>query len=182
VLVSLARLALREALRARPLPEPAAETLTPTLTAAAATFVTLTLEGQLRGCVGNIVARDPLYRSVMRNAVGAALRDTRFTPVTLEEADRLAIHVSLLSPATPRLFDSPEQLLAQLEPGGDGVILRLEGRVATFLPQVWKTFDTGERFMEALSRKAGLREDAWRTPGAEVSTYRVTSFGDPPSD
>ena len=179
-LLALAHNAIRAAVRGQPAPEPRPDGLSPNLSGSAATFVTLRLDGQLRGCVGNLTAREPLYRSVAANAAGAALRDTRFSPVTLDEADRLEIHVSILSPLVPLRSGTPAALLEQITCPLDGVVLKSGGRTATFLPQVWRSFAHKEEFLEALSKKAGLDSSAWKAPGAELSVYRVSEFGETP--
>lgn len=177
-LITLASGAIRAAIQERPMPEPSAAQLTATLLVEAATFVTLSLQGKLRGCVGNLVAQEAVYRSVMRNAMGAALRDSRFEPVASEEFSQLGIYISILSPLMPLQFDSPNQLLHQLTPGQDGVVLKHWGRTATFLPHVWTTFQEKEEFLKALCRKAELEMDAWRKPNVEILVYRVSEFGD----
>ncbi|MCU0771784.1 MAG: AmmeMemoRadiSam system protein A [Verrucomicrobia bacterium] len=178
LLLTLARDAIRHAIQCRPPPDVPACSLTPTLVEPAATFITLTLAGELRGCVGNLVARDPLHRSVMDNAAGAALRDQRFSPVTLEESGHLKVHISILSALVPLRFNGPAELLDQLTAGIDGVVLRHAGRTSTYLPQVWKAFPDKETFLASLCRKAGLDGPAWKEAGAELLIYRVSDFGD----
>jgi AmmeMemoRadiSam system protein A len=177
-LTQLAHEAIRAAIQARPSPDPSPAALTGALATPAASFVTLHADARLRGCVGNLVARDPLHRSVTHNAVGAALRDERFEPVTLEESSRLMIHISVLSALFPLQFESAPDLLDQLTPGEDGVVLRQAGRMATYLPQVWRTFADREAFLRSLCQKAGVSADAWQAPDAEVLIYRVSGFGD----
>jgi len=177
-LLDIARDAVQSAIQARPLPEPAAGSLTKNLSRPAATFVTLDLGEKLRGCVGNLIARDPVHRSVRTNAVGAALRDTRFSPVTLDESIRMGIHISILSRLIPLQSGSGEEILDQLTPGVDGVVLRYAGRTATYLPQVWNTSSSREEFLESLCHKAGLREGTWKEADAEILCYRVSGFGD----
>lgn len=177
-LLKLARQAMRDGIQGGGLPEVAPETLAATLHTPSASFVTLLLGGKLRGCVGNLVATQPVYLSVMHNAVGAALRDTRFAPMTLEESARATIHISLLSPPSPLQFDSITELLEQVKPGMDGVVLKQAGRTSTYLPQVWEKLTGKESFLDSLSRKAGLPPDAWRLPGAEILVFRVSEFGD----
>jgi AmmeMemoRadiSam system protein A len=179
-LLHRAREAIEGAIRGHPLPRPAPEQLQGNLIREAATFVTLRLDQQLRGCVGNLVARDPLYQSVATNAVGAAFRDARFAPLTLEELPQVDVHISILSPLVPLQCATPDELLAQLTPNTDGVVLRQDGRTGTFLPQVWNSFRDPQAFMEALARKAGLEAPDWKSPGTEVSIYRVTAFGESP--
>lgn len=178
-LTSLAHAAIEAAIRGHRAPEPPPESLTETLSRHAATFVTLMLDRHLRGCVGNLVPHEPLYRSIMNNAVGAALRDTRFQPVIGEEAARLELHISILSGLVPVRFGSVAELLDQITPGQDGVVLRQVGRTSTYLPQVWKSFPNKEEFLGSLSRKAQLDASAWKEPGTEVLIYRTSEFGDP---
>jgi len=178
LLTGLAHEAIRRAIHDRPAPKLPTEAITEKLATPAATFVTLTLDGKLRGCVGNLAVREPLYRSIANNAAGAALRDTRFSPVTIQELERLEFHISILSRLHPVQFKTGAELLAQLTPGRDGVALRLAGRTATYLPQVWRTFPEKEAFLGSLCRKAGLDAAAWTDPRAEVLIYRVSEFGD----
>ena len=127
----------------------------------AATFVTLTRNGQLRGCIGSLQAWRPLAVDVAGNAVAAAFRDPRFTPLSAGELASIRIEVSLLE--TPRKLDFADQAdaLAQLRPGIDGVILGHEAQRATFLPQVWESLPDPERFLAQLKLKAGLPADFW---------------------
>lgn len=144
-----------------------------------ACFVTLTKHGRLRGCIGNVVARDPLWQSVMNNAVGAAFRDTRFAPLERSELPEVRVEISVLS--EPQRLDvrAPEQLLTRLRPGVDGVVLKADGKSATYLPQVWEKLPTTEDFLDSLARKAGLPSGAWREPDASVLTYQVEAFEEP---
>ncbi len=135
--------------------------LAPPLTHERATFVTLLLDGHLRGCIGTLEAHRPL----------AAFRDPRFPPVSRAEADRLEIHLSLLTPAEPLSFSSEQQLLDQLQPGTDGLILDEGGRRGTFLPSVWDSLPDPRQFLRHLKRKAGLPEDYW-SDTLTVSRYR----------
>jgi AmmeMemoRadiSam system protein A len=177
-LLRLGREAIQAAIHARTAPDLPQASLTPTLSTPAATFVTLNLAGKLRGCVGTLVVRDPLHRSVARNAIGAALRDTRFPPVTREELKDVKLHISILSSLVPVPSQSAAELLSRLTPGVDGVVLRQAGRTATYLPQVWQTFPDREAFLESLCRKAGVAASAWSGTDAEVLIYRVSEFGD----
>ncbi|HEU5069492.1 MAG TPA: AmmeMemoRadiSam system protein A [Verrucomicrobiae bacterium] len=144
-----------------------------------ACFVTLLKHGELRGCVGNLQPREPLYLAVMHNAAGAAFRDNRFAPVSLEEIQALHIEISILGEPVKATLRSPEDLLGQLRPGVDGVILKVRGRTATFLPQVWEKVSGPVEFMEALAHKAMLPGSAWRDPTAVVMTYQVEHFEEP---
>jgi AmmeMemoRadiSam system protein A len=142
-------------------------------------FVTLTVNSQLRGCIGNIIATGPLYKAVIDNARNAALRDPRFKPVTSLETSKIHIEVSVLTDPVPLPFDSPEHLLRKLQPHKDGVILRIGRASATFLPQVWEQLPDKVRFLEELSEKAGCKANAWRGKDVTVSVYRVEAFEEP---
>lgn len=144
-----------------------------------ACFVTLLKHGELRGCVGNLLPREALYLAVMHNACGAAFRDNRFAPVSPEEIPDLQIEISVLAEPQKVTFRSPEDLLGQLRPGVDGVILKVGGRTATFLPQVWEKVSGPVEFMDALAHKAMLPGSAWRAPTAVVLTYQVEHFEEP---
>lgn len=140
-----------------------------------AAFVTLTLDGRLRGCIGSLRARRPLAEDVRDNALAAAFRDPRFPPLTRAEFDRVHIEVSVLSPAVPMSFAGRTDALAHLRPGVDGVVLEAGGHRATFLPQVWEQLPSPETFVRHLLRKAGLPEDYWG-PDVRLSRYTVTAF------
>jgi AmmeMemoRadiSam system protein A len=142
-------------------------------------FVTLTRNQALRGCIGNVLPDGPLWRSVMRNAQAAALRDYRFPPVQAAELDDLAIEISVLSATRTLAFASPEELLAKLRPDVDGVVLRIGAGLATFLPQVWERMPDKVRFLDSLARKAGGAPGDWRKPDASVLTYEVECFSEP---
>ncbi len=141
-------------------------------------FVTLTKEGQLRGCIGNVLPAEPLAEAVMRNAGSAARHDLRFDPVKSEELDQIRIEISILSEPQPLPFDSPDDLLRKLRPGEDGVVLRIGSRMATFLPQVWSQLPDKVEFLSRLAQKAGCPSGAWRGPDVGVSIYRVEAFGE----
>jgi len=140
-----------------------------------ATFVTLMLDGQLRGCIGSLEAERPLRRDVAENALGAAFRDPRFPRMTAAEWPRCRVEVSLLSAPKRLEFAGEADLLAQLQPGVDGVILECDGRRATFLPQVWESLPDKRAFLAELVKKAGLPADT-RLGRCKVSRYRVAKF------
>jgi AmmeMemoRadiSam system protein A len=176
-LLGIARSALRESVATgrRPQPPfarglPAEET---------GCFVTLTRNGELRGCIGNLEAEGPLYRAVAENARSAALSDSRFAPVTAREVDKLKIEISVLSKPQPLWFSSPDDLLLKLRPGVDGVVLQIGEHVATYLPQVWDELPDKAAFMDSLAQKAGCDQEDWRKPGARVSLYEDETFGEP---
>lgn len=156
--------------------------LPPRLTEPGASFVTLKIGGQLRGCMGTIEAKHPLAEDVTKNASSAALRDPRFPSVTLEEIDLIETEVSVLTTPEILLYSSSEDLLSRLKPGIDGVIVKKGIRRATFLPQVWKKVEDAEDFLSRLCLKANLTQDAWRSEELEILTYTVESFSREPRD
>ncbi|MBI1178985.1 MAG: AmmeMemoRadiSam system protein B [Alphaproteobacteria bacterium] len=126
-----------------------------------ATFVTLTLDGQLRGCIGSVVPNRPLVLDVVSNAYKAAFADRRFQPLTAAELDRLDVEVSILSHQRAIPFDSEKALLAALRPDRDGLVIADGDRRALFLPKVWHTLPHAQHFLLQLKRKAGMADDHW---------------------
>ena len=147
----------------------------PWLQQCGATFVTLTKDGQLRGCIGSLEAARPLAMDVAENALGAAFRDPRFPRLAADEWPRCRVEVSMLSAPKRVEFADEADLLAQLEPGVDGIILEADGRRATFLPQVWESLPDKRAFLGELVKKAGLPADT-RLGRCKVSRYRVAKF------
>jgi len=143
-------------------------------------FVTLTLDGELRGCmIDAFEPHEPLYHNVLRNTALAAREDERFAPVSPEEVEHIRIAISVLTPPKKLAFDGPEELVAALEPGVDGVILTLNEATSTYLPEVWETFPDPSVFLSRLSEKAGLPADRWReVPFPTVQTYHVLRFAE----
>jgi AmmeMemoRadiSam system protein A len=148
----------------------------PKLSETRACFVTLTENGELRGCIGHILPQEPLYQAVMDNARNAATRDPRFPPVPPDEADKIKIEISVLTEPQPLRFSSPEDLLNKLQPGEDGVVLKIGSQGATFLPQVWEQIPDKVEFLNHLSEKAGCASDDWRGQSVNVSIYHVEAF------
>nr|VFJ90375.1 MAG: hypothetical protein BECKH772A_GA0070896_100216 [Candidatus Kentron sp. H]VFJ91584.1 MAG: hypothetical protein BECKH772B_GA0070898_100196 [Candidatus Kentron sp. H]VFJ98173.1 MAG: hypothetical protein BECKH772C_GA0070978_100196 [Candidatus Kentron sp. H] len=126
-----------------------------------ATFVTLEKDGNLRGCIGSLEAAHPLVEDIAHNAFQAAFRDPRFPLLTREERGQVAIKLSLLTPAEPMTFDSEADLIGQLRPGVDGLILTTGPHRGTFLPSVWESLPEPAQFLRHLKMKAGLAPDAW---------------------
>lgn len=139
-------------------------------------FVTLTIEGRLRGCIGHIFPEQPLAQAVIENARSAAVRDSRFSPVAADELDQIAIEVSVLSVPEPLDFSSPDDLLGKLRPGRDGVVLDVDGHRSTFLPQVWEQLPDPMTFLDHLSAKAGVVPSAWRGREVRVQVYQVQAL------
>ncbi len=149
----------------------------PALREPGATFVTLHRDGVLRGCIGSVAARRPLGADVQANAEAAAFRDPRFAPLARHEFDLVDVEVSLLS-ASERMYCADEsEVLAQLRPHVDGVILDCGTYRSTFLPQVWAQLPEPAEFLAALKRKAGLPADYWSAQ-IELSRYTVAKFAE----
>lgn len=140
-----------------------------------ATFVTLTIDGQLRGCIGMLEACRPLAEDVAKNACAAAFEDPRFEPLTPGEFEKVDIHISVLSPPEEMTFTSEADLLLQLRPGVDGLILQEAGRRGTFLPCVWEELPDRETFLMHLKMKAGLPSSYW-SDTLRVSRYTAEYF------
>jgi AmmeMemoRadiSam system protein A len=140
-----------------------------------ASFVTLKIDGQLRGCIGRLEADDRLVCGVARNAYAAAYQDPRFDPLTETESRQVRIHISVLTPPTPLSFTDEDDLLRQLRPDIDGLVLEAGRCRGTFLPAVWESLPDPRRFLEQLKIKAGLHPDA-ALRGASVQRYTCESF------
>ena len=141
-----------------------------------ATFVTLQLEGQLRGCIGTLEARRPLVVDVAENAFAAAFRDPRFLALSAAELTTLECHISVLGTPVAMAFDSETDLIAQLRAGIDGLVLEeVGGYRGTFLPSVWEQLPAPRDFFSQLKRKAGLRQDYW-SETLRVLRYETTGF------
>jgi MEMO1 family protein len=147
----------------------------PWLQQVGASFITLIKNGELRGCIGSLEPARALDEDVAQNALGAAFRDPRFPPLSVEEWPHCRVEVSLLSAPKPIRFADEADLVAQLRAGEDGVILEADGKRATFLPQVWEDVHDKRAFLAQLVRKAGL---AAETPlsRCKVSRYRVVKW------
>ena len=158
----------------RPL-ELAVSQVSPKLREPGATFVTLNLAGQLRGCVGSMEARRPLAEDVAQNAYSAAFRDYRFEPLSWEEVADLEIHISLRTPLEPLIAESRPALLKMLRPGVDGLLMEDPPHRSTFLPQVWESLPKPDAFLGELCRKAGLSRDHW-SDSVSFFRYSVEEF------
>jgi len=152
------------------------ETDNPKLKGEKGTFVTLEKNGQLRGCIGHIIAIQPLYLDVRDNAINAAVNDPRFRPVTEDELDDIEIEVSVLTKPEVIEADSPEEYLEKIKQGIDGIIIEYSGRSATYLPQVWEQIPDKEEFLEHLCEKAFLPSNCWRQKEVKIYKYRVQTF------
>ena len=147
-----------------------------TLRVERATFVTLDIGDRLRGCIGALAAYQPLVQDVAAHAYAAAFEDPRFPELRADELPKLDIHISVLSPPEPLQFGSEAELLAQLRPGVDGLILHFRHYRSTFLPSVWEQLPDPYIFLAQLKQKAGLPLDFW-SPELQAERYTTEYFG-----
>ena len=175
-LLGLARTTLAHVAAQDKLPAVGARDVPPKLAKTKACFVTLTEDGVLRGCVGHILPREPLFQAVVDNTRNAATCDWRFPPVQPDEVGRIKIEISVLTRPQPLCYRSPEDLLDKLRPYEDGVVLEIGSRRVTFLPRVWERFPDKVEFLNLLSEKAGCEPSAWRNRETSISVYHVETF------
>jgi AmmeMemoRadiSam system protein A len=135
-----------------------------------ACFVTLTLNNDLRGCIGSLIARQELYLDIIENAKNAAFNDYRFLPVPIDDLEKIKIEISILS--KPIILGIGELVFDKIN-SKMGIILKHGLHTSTFLPQVWKQIPDKNVFLEELSMKAGLDKSAWME--SELSFYTVKS-------
>lgn len=157
-------------------PEPDSRTKDPLFQSRLGTFVTLKIDGQLRGCIGNLVPEKPLAQGVKDNAVNAAFNDPRFAPLSKEEFSRIQIEVSLLTEPKSLEYRDAQELLDKIRPNVDGLIIRKGPYSATFLPQVWEQLPEKKDFLQNLCMKAGLPSDEWKKGDLQIFTYQVRYF------
>jgi AmmeMemoRadiSam system protein B/AmmeMemoRadiSam system protein A len=170
-LLSIARASIEANLYGKNEAAPAGSWLSQT----GATFVTLTKNGELRGCIGSLEPARALGEDVAQNALGAAFRDPRFPAMTAAEWAQCRVEVSLLSLPKPVRFADEADLVEQIEPGADGLIIEADGKRGTFLPQVWESLPDKRAFLAHLVKKAGLPADT-RLTRCKVSRYRVAKW------
>jgi len=149
----------------------------PVLNKSAAVFVTLTTDShkKLRGCIGSLQAYQPLYKDIITNAQAAALRDPRFTPLTIEEFKNVKIEVSVLSKPKTIIYTDVKDLKNKIIPLKDGIILKYQDKQATYLPQVWKDLPHFNTFFSSLCKKANLESNCLSLH-PEISRYYVTKY------
>jgi AmmeMemoRadiSam system protein A len=148
----------------------------PRLQEPGATFVTLTLHGQLRGCIGTLEPYQSLVEDVSEHAVAAALQDYRFPALTAVEIPNIKIEISRLTLPIEIEYSSSEDLLNSIRFNVDGVLIKSGMRRATFLPQVWSKVSSKEEFLNLLCLKMGAHENLWRYENLKVFTYQVEEF------
>ena len=141
-----------------------------------ASFVTLTKREKLRGCIGTLEAYQPLVLDVQEHAVAAAMEDYRFPDVSEEELHLIKIEISRLTPVQLVDYSTPKDLVSKLRKNVDGVLIKANGRRATFLPQVWEKVSDPEKFLSQLCVKMGTSPDLWREKHLQVYTYQVEKF------
>ncbi|MBI2311060.1 MAG: AmmeMemoRadiSam system protein A [Betaproteobacteria bacterium] len=171
VLLAIARTAIAKGLGI----EAWADESAPWLRDQGASFVTLMLGSELRGCIGSLTPERVLLEDVKENALGAAFRDPRFAPLTREEFPLVRVEVSELSPMESLLFQDEDDARRQLRPHVDGLVLEYNGRRGTFLPQVWDSLPEPSRFLAHLKVKAGLPSTFWGQ-GIKLSRYTVQKW------
>ena len=154
------------------------EDLSPALLAPGASFVTLTKHGQLRGCVGALEPRLPLYRDIYEHAVAAATMDYRFPPVQPNELDHIQIEISRLTVPEKLEYKDPDDLITKLIPFRDGVVIHHGTKRATFLPQVWKKIPDPNLFLDHLCQKLGCEAGIWKCTHLDVFVYQVEEFNE----
>lgn len=150
----------------------------PALMAPGATFTTLRLDGQLRGCCGRLEASRPLAEDVTYSAFQAAFRDPRFGPVREAELGVIRLEVSVLSPLEPISATDEADLLGRLRPGTDGLVIVEGVQRATFLPKVWGALPDPREFVAALKLKCGLTADHW-SEQLEFQRYQTMDYAEP---
>lgn len=175
-LLTLARETLEACVKGNPLPRIEDSKLTPILRSNGASFVTLTIHGELRGCIGALEPYQPLAEDVREHTMAAAQEDYRFHPVREEEIPSIAIEISRLTTPVPLDYRNYQDLVEKLNPGIDGVILHDGFHRATFLPQVWEKLPREEDFLSNLCYKMGVAPDTWRVKHLEVLIYQVEDF------
>jgi len=146
------------------------------LKAPGASFVTLTIRGKLRGCIGALEAYQALILDVQEHAAAAAMEDYRFPVVREEELQLINIEISRLTPVQPMDYSTPEDLISKLRVNMDGVLINASGRRATFLPQVWEKVPDPKQFLSQLCMKMGAQPNLWREEHLQVYTYQVEKF------
>jgi len=176
ILLRLAREAMERGVRGEELPALDLSRLPASLREEGSSFITLTRDGQLRGCIGSLEAYQSLAEDVREHAIAAALKDPRFPPVREEELSGIRIEVSRMTPPVALEYKDANDLLSKLHPFVDGVILRDGFQRTTFLPQVWEKIPDPADFLDNLCYKMRATPDLWRSKHLDVLTYRVEEF------
>ena len=185
LMLGIARAAIRQGLASDRTPAINWERVPAALKEHDAAFVTINLNGRLRGCIGSLVAHRPLAEDIAQNGWKAAFKDPRFAPLTQEEFARCEIEISLLSPHTPFAFRDEADLIARLRPGRDGLTLQEGDKRALFLPSVWEGIPDPATFVQRLKQKAGWAPDHWsdairatRFTTEKISAQTIRAFAE----
>lgn len=176
ILLGIARNSIQSTVAVEPLKLISLDLLPAKLQEFGASFVTITISGKLRGCIGALEACQPLAIDVQEHAAAAASEDYRFAPVSREELRSIEIEISRLTPTKKLEYENSTQLLKKIHPGVDGVVIKDGMRRATFLPQVWEKVSSPEDFLDHLCVKMGAHPELWREKILDVSTYQVEEF------
>lgn len=178
-LLSLARKAIEHYLKTQKKPEPKPQEIpSPRLVEKGACFITLRIGRELRGCIGSLEARKPLFKDVVDNALGAAFGDPRFYPLAPEELKKTKISISFLTQPVEIFVERPEEILDKLIPNKHGLIIQQGVARATFLPAVWNEIPDKLEFLQHLSMKAGLGPDGWKEKGTRFFIYEAEEFSE----
>ncbi|MBN1832836.1 MAG: AmmeMemoRadiSam system protein A [Deltaproteobacteria bacterium] len=175
-LLSVARQTIEERLKGHEEKEQPEAFQSPKFQGKRGTFVTLTENGALRGCIGHIVPQKSMIEGIRENAINAAFRDPRFPPLSEAEWKKVRVEISILTDPTPLDYTDAVDLLNRLRPGIDGLIIKKGFNQATFLPQVWEQLPDKKEFLRHLCLKAGLDRNAWKDDKLEVLVYQVQAF------
>lgn len=138
-----------------------------------ACFVTLTINQELRGCIGSLLPRQELWKDIIENARNAAFSDPRFPELTLEELKKIKIEISILTLPKKITYNNEGELKQKIHK--KGVILKKGFYQSTYLPQVWQEIKNENDFLSSLCSKAGLPSNAWKNLNLEISTYEASS-------
>ncbi len=178
LLLKLARLALEADIVGGGIPNTDFTDIPDELKRTSACFVTLKKEGDLRGCMGNLVSSGPLYMCVIENVGNAAKRDHRFLPLRKDEVEKVTIEISVLTEPQLVAKEARETFVQDLQPNQDGVLFRLGEKEATFLPQVWQQLPEKERFLADLCKKAQLEPLCWNNKRVEIFKYQAKEYSE----
>jgi AmmeMemoRadiSam system protein A len=132
-------------------------------------FITLTIEGELRGCIGSLTSTKPLWEEVIENSINAAFNDFRFLPLSKKEFSKIKIEISILSPLRKIQYNSFDELFKKIK--NKGVFIKYKEFSATYLPQVWDEIKNPEHFLSSLFNKAGLSSNFWKNNPSKIKIF-----------
>jgi AmmeMemoRadiSam system protein A len=175
-LLGLARKTIEQELSGRKTSDQGEVLASPRFAERRGTFVTLTINKNLRGCIGHIIPQESLLDGIRENSINAAFKDPRFNPLSLKEWPSVKIEISILTDPAPLAYSDADDLLKKIRPDIDGVIIKKGFYQSTFLPQVWEQLPDKKEFFTHLCLKAGMDGNEWRKGNLEVYTYQVQAF------